>query len=89
MKNSNVPQRNTISNEMKVDLNVFGALVLDWIRGHVHSTDIVAEDNCSTGQGSVELLEKLAEPTSFSNGVGNASILRFGAGTGDGMLTLG
>jgi hypothetical protein len=61
MQNADVPQRNTISNEMKVDLNVFGALVLDWIRGHVHSTDIVAEDNCSTEQGSVELLEKLAE----------------------------
>jgi hypothetical protein len=89
MQNADVPQRNTISNKMKVDLNVFGALVLDWIRGHVHNTNIIAEDNCSTRQGSVELLEKLAEPTSFSNGFGNASILRFSAGTGDGMLTLG
>lgn len=60
MKNSNVPQRNTISNEVKIDLDVFGALVLNWIRGHVDSADVVAEDNSSTGQRSVKLLEKLA-----------------------------
>lgn len=68
MQNADMPQCNTISNEMKVNLNVFGALMLDWIRGHVGSTDIVAEDDGSTGQRLVKFLEKLAEPTGFSDG---------------------
>lgn len=89
MKNSNVAQRNTISNEVKVDLDVFGALMLNRIRGHVDGANIVAEDNSSAGQRSVKLLEKLAEPTGFSDGVGDSSILGFGAGAGDGVLALG
>jgi hypothetical protein len=60
MKNSNVPQRNTISNEMKIDLDVFRALMLNWIRGHVDSTHAVAEDHRGTRKGTMELLEELA-----------------------------
>lgn len=89
MQNADMPQRNTISNEMKVNLDVFGALMLDWIRGHVDNTDIVTEDDGSTAQRSVKLLEKLAEPTGFSDGVGDSPILRFSAGAGDCMLSLG
>jgi hypothetical protein len=60
MKNSNVPQRNTISNKMKIDLDVFRALMLNWIRGHVDITHVLAEDNNGTQKGTMELLEELA-----------------------------
>jgi hypothetical protein len=49
MKNSNVPKGNTISNKVKIDLDVFGLVVLNRVRGHVDRTDVAAEDNCSTG----------------------------------------
>ena len=89
MKNSNVPQRNTVSNEVEVDLDVFCTLMLNWIRGHVDSVHVIAEDDSGTGKWATELLEELAEPTSFSDGVGDSPILRFCTGAGDGVLTLG
>jgi hypothetical protein len=49
MKNSNVPKRHTISNEVKVDLDVLGPLMLNRIRGHIYSADVVAEDNRGAG----------------------------------------
>jgi hypothetical protein len=63
MKNSNVPQRNTISNKMKIDLDVFHALMLNWIHGHVDNTHVVPEDNSDnngTQKGAMELLEELS-----------------------------
>jgi hypothetical protein len=89
MKNSNVPQRNTVSNEVKVDLDVFGALVLDGIRGHVHSAHIVAKDNSGTMKWAMKLLEELAKPTCFGDGVGDSPILRFSTRARHRVLTLG
>jgi hypothetical protein len=42
--------------------------------GHVDRVDIVAEDNCSAGEGAAELLKELAKPAGFSDGVGDSSI---------------
>ena len=49
MKNSNVPQRNTISNEVKINLDVFGVLVLNGVRGHVNCAHVVAKNNGGGG----------------------------------------
>jgi len=89
MKNSNVPQRNTVSNEVKVDLNVFGALVLDGIRGHVHNAHVVAKDNNGTMKWAMKLLEELAKLTCLGDGVGNNPILRFSTRARHRVLTLG
>jgi hypothetical protein len=64
-----------VSNEVKIDLSVFGALVQNRVRGHVDRTDIVAEDNCSAGEGATELLNELAKPTSFSEALAIARYL--------------
>ena len=85
MKNSNVPKRNTISNEVKIDLDVLGTLMLNGVRGHVDGADIVAKNDCGGRERSVKLLEELAKPTCFSDN----SILRLSARAGDGVLTLG
>jgi hypothetical protein len=48
---------------MKIDLDVFHALMLNWIRGHVDNTHVVAEDNSDnngTQKGAMELLEELS-----------------------------
>jgi hypothetical protein len=57
MENSNVPKRHKISNEVKIDLDVFGALVLNRIRGHVYGAVVVTEDNRGARKRSVKLLE--------------------------------
>ena len=88
MKNSNVPKRNTISNEVKVDLDVLGPLVLNRIRGHVDNAYIIAKDNSSAGKRAVKLLEKLAKPTGFSDGIGDGSILCLSTGARDSVLSL-
>lgn len=36
---------NSVSNKMKINLYVFGALMLHWVRGHVSGIDIVAVNN--------------------------------------------
>jgi hypothetical protein len=89
MKNTNVPKGNTISNEVKIDLDVFGSLVLNRVHGHVDRADIVAEDNCSTEQRTTKLLKELAKPTGFSDGVGDSSILGLSTRAGDSVLPLG
>jgi hypothetical protein len=89
MKNSNVPKRDTVSNEVKVDLDVLGALVLNTVCGHVDGTDIVAKDNGRCGERSVKLLKELAKPTCFSDGVSDCSVLGLGARARDGVLSLG
>jgi hypothetical protein len=58
----------TITNEVKVDLDVFGALMLDGVRGHVDGANIIAEHNRSRRRWSMKLMEELANPTSLGNG---------------------
>ena len=63
MKNSNVAKRHTISNEVKVDLDVLGPLMLNRIRGHVNSADIVAKDNSGVMKWAMKLPKELTKPT--------------------------
>jgi hypothetical protein len=39
MKNLNLPKRNTVSNKLKIDLDLLGELVLNGVCGHVDYTD--------------------------------------------------
>jgi hypothetical protein len=89
MKNSNMPKCNTISIEVNINLDVFCALVLNRVRGHVDRAHIVAEDNCSAGEGAMELLKELAKPTGFRDGFGDSSILGLNTRVGDSVLPLG
>jgi hypothetical protein len=50
MKHANLAHGNTIANEVKIDLDL-GALVLDVVRRHVDSANIVAEHNVAGGDG--------------------------------------
>ncbi len=47
MQYVNLTHGNMIANKVKIDLDVLGALVLDGVRWHVDSADIVAEHNRS------------------------------------------
>jgi hypothetical protein len=67
-----------ISKEVKIDLDVFGPLMLNMIRGHVYIANIVPEDKRGTGEGSMELVEKMMELSGFSNNIGDCLILHLG-----------
>jgi hypothetical protein len=58
MHDANITNCNTLPN--KVNLYVFGALILNWVGGHVDNADIVIIDKSSMLKGSVELKKKLA-----------------------------
>ena len=88
MKHSDLAHGNTIANEVEVDLDVFGALVLNRVRRHVDGADIVVEHDRSGRSRSMKLLEELAEPTSLGDCVSHSTVFSLGAGARDRVLAL-
>ena len=37
---------NSLLDEVKIDLNVFSALMLNWVGGHVNCIDVVTKHQC-------------------------------------------
>jgi len=60
MQNTKVTNDNSLLNEVKIDLNVLGSLMLNWVGGHVDCTDVIAVHQCGTPEGSMQLQKKLA-----------------------------
>jgi hypothetical protein len=62
-----MPQCNTISNKVKVDLNVFNALMSNMIRGHVDNAHVVVEWHWVEGDvdpREVGIADRLQRPVS-------------------------
>ena len=68
-------------NKVDINLNVLGTTMLDRIRGHVDSTNVVTEDNNGRRQRVMELPKELTDPTTLSNNMTNGAILCLGTGT--------
>jgi len=68
---------------------MLGPLVLYWVGGEVHRTDVVAVDQHAPGERAMELGEELPEPGSLSHAVSNSAVLRLGTRAGDDRLALG
>jgi hypothetical protein len=84
----NLAHGNTIASEVKVDLDVFGVLILDGVCGHVEGANIVAEHNCSRRRWLIKLVAELTNPTSIGNGVSHNTVLSLSAGMRDRVLPL-
>jgi len=89
MKNLDVSQCDSLPDEVEIDLNVLGALMLNWITGHIDGADVVTVDQCSSTKRCVQLKKKLAQPSRLSDCIINGAILSFGTGSGYSTLTLG
>jgi hypothetical protein len=50
MENFDLTQLNSIPNEMQVNLNMFRALVLNWVGREVQRTDIVTKDDSGSAR---------------------------------------
>jgi len=57
MEHPNLSQSNLLPNEMNIYLNMLRATMMNWIGGHVDSTNIIAEDDRRRRDGCVELLK--------------------------------
>jgi hypothetical protein len=88
MQHANLAHGNMIANEVKIDLDVLGALVLDGVRRHVDGANVVAEHNRSWRRWSMKLVEELANPSSLGNGIGHSTVLSLSAGMRDRVLPL-
>jgi hypothetical protein len=77
MKNAHSTKSNLLTDEMDIQLNVFGSPVMYWIGRHVYCTDIIAVNNGGCMNRTVQLLKYMANPTSFSNTGGHGTIFRF------------
>ena len=75
MKNLDVSQCDSLPDEVEIDLDVLGALMLNWITGHIDGTDVVTVDQCSSTKRCVQLKKKLAQPSRLSDCISNGAIL--------------
>ena len=89
MEHTDLTHGNTIANEVEIDLDVLGALVLDGVRGHVDCADIVTEHNRSRRRRSMKLMEELPDLAGFSDYISNSTVLSLSARAGDRVLPLG
>jgi hypothetical protein len=80
---------NLLSDKMKINLHMLGALMLNGVDGEVHSTDIVAVDKGAPRQRGLELVEQLPQLSGLSHAIGNVMIPGLNAGVGDDGLPLG
>jgi hypothetical protein len=71
MKDIDVTERNSFTNEMKIHFHMFCALVMDRISGKIYNANVTALERI------VKLTEELTNPASFDDCVCNATIFCF------------
>jgi hypothetical protein len=89
MKDANLTDGNLLSDKMKINLHMLGALMLNGVGGEVHGVDVVAVDKGALRRRGLELVEQLPHPSGLSHAVGNDTILSLSTGAGDDGLPLG
>jgi hypothetical protein len=89
MEDADLTNGNLLSDKMKINLHMLGALMLNRVGGEVHNADIITVDKCAPRRQGLELVEQLTQPSDLSHVVGNDMILSLSAGAGDDGLPLG
>ena len=88
MHDADITNSNTLQHEVKINLNVLGAWMLDRVGGHVDGADVVTIDQGSTSRRCMKLKEKLAQPGGFGNTISHSTVLCLCAGSGHCVLPL-
>jgi hypothetical protein len=89
MEDADLTDDNLLSDKMKINIHMLGALMLNGVGGEVHGTDIVTVDKCAPRRRGLDLVEQLTQPGGLSHAVGNSTILGLSARAGDDGLLLG
>jgi hypothetical protein len=88
MEDADLTNGNILLDKIKINLHMFGALMLNGVGREVHSADVVTVDNGAPRWWGLELVEQLSQPSGLSHAVGNGTILGLNAGAGDDGLSL-
>jgi hypothetical protein len=86
---TDLTDNDSLSDKMKINLNMFDALMLNEVCGEVHDADIIAVDESALRRRILELMEQQAQPGGLSHTVGDGMVLGFCAGPRDDRLSLG
>jgi hypothetical protein len=89
MEDADLTDGNLLSDKMKINLHMLGALMLNGVDKEVHGADIITVDKCAPRWRGLELVEQLTQPGGLSHAVGNDTILGLSTGAGDDGLPLG
>jgi hypothetical protein len=89
MEDTDLIDGNVLSDKMKINLHMLGALMLNGVGGEVHNADIVTVDKSALRRWGLELMEQLTQPSGPSHTIGNNTILSISTGAGDDGLSLG
>jgi len=76
MENPNVTKGHLFADEVNVDLDMLRATMMDRVGGHVDRADVVTINKRRRSNGDVELLEKLSDPATLGDGVGDPPCTR-------------
>jgi hypothetical protein len=63
MEDTDLAEGNLLSDKMKINLHMFGALMLNGVGGEVHNTDVVTVDKGAPRRWGLELVELLSQPS--------------------------
>lgn len=74
---------NALADEVYVELDVFGVLVVDGVGAHVHSRYVVTVSDSSLGDGAVEFAKELTQPDTLGRRVRHRPVLGLRARTRD------
>jgi hypothetical protein len=88
VEDPNSTDSDIIADEVQIDLDMLGPLVLHWVGGEVDRADVVAVDQRAPGEGTVKLGEELPEPGSLCHAVGYDTVLRLSTRAGNDRLAL-
>jgi hypothetical protein len=89
MEDVDLTNDNLLSNKMKINLHILGALMLNEIGGEVHGANIIAVDESALRQRDLEFMEQLTQPGGLSHTIGNDTIFGLSAVAEDDGLPLG
>ena len=71
VEDTDFPQRDLLADEVDINLDMLGATMMDSVGDHIDRADIVTIDNGRKSKHDVKLLEKLAQPTTLGDDVGD------------------
>jgi hypothetical protein len=89
MEDADLTDGDLFSDEVKINLHMLGALVLNGVVGEIHGTDVVAVDERAPRRRCMEFQQQLAQPGGLSHTVGDDAVLSLRTGAGDDSLPLG
>jgi hypothetical protein len=89
VQDTDIADGNAFLDEVDVDLDMLGALMLNEVDGEVDDADVVAVDETALRQWGIEFLEELSEPISFGHAIGHGVVLSLVTRPGDDVLPLG